>query len=52
MFFMGGIEKKRVLEVLKPHLYVDDQMNHLDKSLTGIPLVHIPFGIINENKGS
>lgn len=50
MFFLGGIEKKRVLEVLKPHLFIDDQMTHLDKSLTDIPLVHIPFGIINEDK--
>lgn len=49
MFFLGGIEKKRVLEVLKPHIFIDDQLNHLDTSLQDIQLVHIPFGIINMN---
>ena len=48
MFFMGGIEKKRVLEVLKPHIFIDDQISHLNKELKNITLVHIPFGIANE----
>lgn len=48
MFFLGGIEKKRILEVLKPHLFIDDQIGHLDESMNNIPLVHIPFGIINQ----
>ncbi|HZF60723.1 MAG TPA: 5'-nucleotidase [Desulfovibrio sp.] len=49
MFLLGGINKSRILEVLKPHLYFDDQKAHLDlKSNTNIPLVHIPFGIANE----
>jgi 5'-nucleotidase len=46
MFLMGGIEKGRVLSVLKPHLFLDDQLGHLDIS-SNIPLVHIPFGISN-----
>ncbi|GAA4324332.1 5'-nucleotidase [Mucilaginibacter gynuensis] len=46
MFLMGGIEKSRVLSVLKPHLFLDDQLTHLDVKLN-LPLVHIPFGIIN-----
>jgi len=50
MFFLGGIEKRRFLEVLKPHLFIDDQISHLDQSLIDIPLVHIPFGIMNEEK--
>ena len=47
-FFLGGIEKGRILEVMKPHIYFDDQMSHL-KSSSGkhIPSVHIPFGIVN-----
>lgn len=45
-FFLGGIEKKRILEVLKPHLFFDDQKTHLNSSK--IPQVHIPFGIANE----
>ena len=50
MFFLGGIEKRRVLEVLKPHLFIDDQITHLDQSLVDIPLVHIPFGVINKER--
>ncbi len=45
-FFLGGIEKKRILEVLKPHLFFDDQVDHLNS--IKIPQVHIPFGIANE----
>lgn len=46
-FFLGGIDKARVLNILKPHIFFDDQMvhlNHIDK----IPAVHIPFGIANK----
>lgn len=48
MFFLGGIEKKRILSVLKPHLFIDDQKTHLDQTLENVALVHIPFGIINK----
>lgn len=48
MFFLGGIEKKRILSIMKPHLFIDDQIGHLDQSLEDITLVHIPFGIMNE----
>lgn len=50
LFLLGGIDKSRILEVLKPHLFMDDQMYHLDPSLTNIPLVHIPFGKLNKVK--
>lgn len=46
MFLMGGIAKGRVLSVLKPHLFLDDQLTHLDAK-SNLPLVHIPFGIVN-----
>jgi len=45
-FFLGGIEKKRILEVMKPHMYFDDQQQNLDH-IDNIPLVHVPFGIAN-----
>jgi len=48
IFFLGGIEKRRILEVLKPHLFIDDQLGHLNKEMENIPLVHIPFGVIND----
>lgn len=43
LFLLGGIEKRRILEIWKPHLFMDDQINHLDPELTEIPLVHVPF---------
>jgi 5'-nucleotidase len=46
-FFLGGIEKKRILEILKPHIFFDDQMDHLKSAAETIPSVHIPFGISN-----
>lgn len=47
LFFLGGIEKKRVLEVLRPHIYFDDQIGHLELLSGTTPSVHIPFGIAN-----
>jgi len=47
-FFLGGIEKKSVLEVLKPHIFFDDQRLHLDPAASVLPSVHIPFGAINK----
>ncbi len=46
-FFLGGIEKKGVLEILKPHIFFDDQSGHLAGAATVVPSVHIPFGITN-----
>ncbi len=48
LFLMGGIEKKRVLEVLKPHIFFDDQRVHLDKAASVVPSVWIPFGFRNK----
>jgi 5'-nucleotidase len=46
-FFMGGVEKSKVLEILKPHIFFDDQKLHL-KSASILPSVHIPFGVANK----
>jgi 5'-nucleotidase len=46
-FFLGGIEKSRVLEVLRPHIFFDDQKGHLESTSSVTPSVHIPFGIAN-----
>jgi len=47
-FFLGGMEKARVLAVFKPHIFFDDQLTHLTASPGGtIPMVHVPFGIAN-----
>ncbi|MGW4113985.1 5'-nucleotidase [Actinosynnema sp. NPDC004786] len=45
-FFLGGIEKGRVLDVLRPHIFFDDQRHNLE-SASMVPCVHIPFGIAN-----
>ena len=51
VFLMGGIEKKRVLDILKPHLFFDDQMVHLEPVAKITPSVHVPFGIANKSAG-
>lgn len=48
-FFMGGIDKSRVLRVFKPHLFLDDQLSHLESIADEIPCVHIPFGKVNKS---
>lgn len=45
-FFLGGIDKSRILEIIKPHIFFDDQMTHL-QNLKNVPAVHIPFGVAN-----
>jgi 5'-nucleotidase len=47
VFFLGGIEKHHILEIMKPHIFFDDQMRHLTSVAGNIPSVHIPFGIRN-----
>ena len=48
-FFLGGIEKKRILEVLAPHIFFDDQKTHLVPASDVLPSVHIPFGVANRD---
>lgn len=48
-FFLGGMEKNRILGVLKPHMFFDDQQTHLVPSGDNIPMVHIPFGVANRS---
>ncbi len=45
-FFLGGVGKAGVLDVLKPHIFFDDQP--LNLTSREVPGVHVPFGIINE----
>ena len=47
-FFLGGIEKRKVLDILKPHIFFDDQVTHVEKTADSIASVHIPFGIANK----
>ena len=44
--FLGGMDKGRILRILKPHIFFDDQQHpHLDAAKDFTPSVHIPFGI-------
>lgn len=47
LFLTGGIEKKNILDVLKPHIFFDDQVGHLAPAADSTPSVHIPFGVKN-----
>ena len=50
LFLMGGIEKRRVLEVFKPHIFFDDQRIHLDAASAVVPSVWFPFGFRNQEQ--
>ena len=49
-FFLGGVEKRRVLAIWNPHMFFDDQRLHLDTTMSISPSVHIPFGISNSRQ--
>ena len=46
-FFLGGLPKGPVLEVLQPHIFFDDQRRHVERAALSTPSVHIPFGALN-----
>ncbi|MER7245821.1 5'-nucleotidase [Kribbella sp. NPDC000426] len=46
-FFLGGIDKGLITDVLRPHIYFDDQQVHLERTSKVVPSVHVPFGIAN-----
>ncbi|SHN39532.1 5'-nucleotidase [Duganella sacchari] len=49
-FFLGGMEKARVLGIFRPHMFFDDQLSHLQSPAGNIPMVHIPFGVANRRQ--
>lgn len=46
-FFLGGIDKARVLKIFRPHLFLDDQLGHIEGVSSVFPSAHVPFGITN-----
>lgn len=50
-FFLGGIDKGTIMEVLRPHIFFDDQVGHLTGTAGSTPSVHVPFGKINAPNG-
>lgn len=47
-FFLGGIDKQRILSVFNPHIFFDDQIGHVKGTAKVVPSVHVPFGIANQ----
>ncbi|MDR0933801.1 MAG: 5'-nucleotidase [Burkholderiaceae bacterium] len=47
-FFLGGMEKARILNALKPHIFFDDQRGHLKPGADNVSMVHVPFGVTNK----
>jgi 5'-nucleotidase len=48
VFFLGGIDKARVLEEFRPHIFFDDTVSHLQGAKHLVPCVHVPFGVANQ----
>lgn len=50
-FFLGGIDKSKILHTLRPHIFFDDQELNLKSASATVPCVHVPFGVANEQDG-
>lgn len=48
VLFLGGIDKSRVLQEFQPHIFFDDQLQHIEGVAGVTPSVHVPFGVANE----
>ncbi|UTT58094.1 5'-nucleotidase [Cellulosimicrobium cellulans] len=46
-FFLGGVDKGGVLEVLRPHIFFDDQRAVVEAARRVAPSVHVPYGELN-----
>ena len=42
VFFLGGMDKSRVLAVFRPHIFFDDQELQLNRARDVAPCVHVP----------
>jgi 5'-nucleotidase len=51
-FLLGGVSKGRILDVMRPHVFFDDQVTHLRSGSVGVPMVHVPFGIANTSSST
>jgi 5'-nucleotidase len=43
IFFLGGLEKAKVLRAFKPHIFFDDQELHLEPASNFIPSGKVPY---------
>lgn len=42
MFFLGGVEKAKVLKALRPPIFFDDQDTHLELAAKYVPSAKVP----------
>ena len=43
VFFLGGVEKSKVLKAFKPHIFFDDQDLHLETASHYVPAGKVPY---------
>ncbi len=43
VFFLGGLEKAKVLKAFKPHIFFDDQDLHLEEASKFVPSGKVPY---------
>ncbi len=43
IFFMGGLDKTRVLQAFQPHIFFDDQELHLEPAAKVVPSGKVPY---------
>lgn len=51
LFLLDGLDKTDILKAIRPHIFFDDQIRHLEGTQAQIPSVLVPFGIHNEIQG-
>ncbi|CAM4664575.1 unnamed protein product [Leuciscus chuanchicus] len=50
-YFLCGAQKGSVLKAIKPHIFFDDQMQHIEAALqNGIICAHVPYGVCNKRE--
>ncbi|HGT5749236.1 TPA: 5'-nucleotidase, partial [Escherichia coli] len=47
-FFLGGVEKTKVLKAFKPHIFFDDQDVHLNTAAKVVPSGKVPYASNSE----
>jgi 5'-nucleotidase len=43
VFFLGGLEKSKILKAFKPHIFFDDQDLHLEEASKYVPSGKVPY---------
>jgi len=46
-YFLGGLPKSPVVAQLRPHIFFDDQLQHIQDVCPAAPCAHVPFGVAN-----